>query len=175
MYSSNSSRKLSIFCSGISPLRNSRTTFTRYTRVLSDNVSPFGWTCLLYLCSASTMSESRFSFSFRRPFDDLCFIDSTWFLITLFFTESSSLHALQNSLPADTQTIISKLLHTVLGGHWFSTVQAEPPFERFWPTGGGFVDTFLFLANSDGTGDLSLSSNDRTLLPSDTLLSSSPL
>ena len=35
---------------------------------------------------------------------------------------------------------------------------------HLWPMGGGFV---VFIANSDGTGDRSLSSNNTTLFPSD--------
>ena len=56
--SSNSSQKLLIFCCGIPALKNIQTTSTGYTWVLSDNVSPFGWSCLLYLCEASTMCHA---------------------------------------------------------------------------------------------------------------------
>jgi len=163
--------------SGIPALKNARTTLMWYTQVLPGNVSPFGWTCLLHLCKASTMSVLRFSFSFRWLFNDLCFIDWTWLLTTLFFTKCCSLHNMQNSLPADMQRLSSakSLTWLILGRHWFHTVKAKPPFNRFWVTGGGFIDTFLFLANTDGIGEQSLSSHDATLFPSDRALDSPSL
>ena len=154
--SSNSSQKLLIFCCGIPALKNIQTTSTGYTWVLSDNVSPFGWSCLLYLCEASTMCHA-----FLPSGDPLMIYVSlighdSW---PRSFSLKVALCTLCRTVCLQTRRLSSaNSLTRSWGDTDFSLVQAEPPFELFWPTDGGFIDTFLFLANSDGTG------NDTTLL-----------
>ena len=86
-----------------------------------------------------------------------CLVDLTWLTTTFFLRASSSWHALQKSLPADsTSSSPGNSLALCLGVIDVGSAFLDP-VDFFFPTGGVLAWTLLFLANAEGVGGLHLS------------------